>query len=1199
MNVKVARRIFSALLALLFATAVFFMSATPSFATIDRGSVLISNPTTTVLKVGESTTMSISPYEEQHLPGCGKADCPQICGEKDCITYINGQPECTCGGTELQTYYAEVSPHSSDESVATVSYDGKGNVVIKAVGAGKCQISVCATFREYKSASKTINLTVKGTDSGDSSESTAYGITLQKPSIDGCSVTSDKTTAAEGDTVTITATAAEGYTVDKVTVTKADGSSIAVNGSNGTYTFTMPASNVTVAAVFDKSSAAPTVTGWDVSTSHGGEVRGSGDYQCDEQYITMTVTFDQNIEIADPVKAYDEFTVVLNKKVAKTPITITSTPQYTNHKAYPVYGKLSKGDDGKSVVFKLYYGLAAYDARLTIEPVSTITQITGEDGTPVSWENVDLYVPNGVSFSTVSRTVGTSSTCASVTKQVNVPSDTTRGHVHVLFLKNGQPVGKLDKYGSNLTTYFNEYLSMSADDYVETNKYNFYKFSKYKLTVNGSQFTVTAKKAEEGEVLDLIVYAYPQDRDTGADKTALESSISEAENIDPSQYTAESYSTLKSKLAEAKAADNCIYYLQSHIDEAKSELDDAISNLKTKIATDEVTRSNGSVDLTLADQDWIDNITEVDIDGTAVDKSNYKIEGTTLSIESLQFQDPERTKTYTIAIKSTGYETVEKEITVHYYGAQTFQIRHLDKDGKILQKKIYTMDELKALSDNNDHYYHALCTMRGITAFKAKGVYLSAILEDAGIEFKSGMTAQLRTNDSVTESDTNDPTDENAYYSKGKFDYDWLMQDRYYFKDLYTEGSDLWNAMNQEGSYKSSGGANVTFDEGDAVRTAVGASKEKIKDDPLIAFEFYEKSWNHDDQTSVETAEYDPNLAADKDFRFLFGVALADENGTTVAAPETTLWSLSYQCFGIDIIDGESTEPDDNNPDNPGNPGTTIPERTSYNISQADGVQGGTVSCDKTTAAKGETVTVTARANDGYTLDGITVKTATGKNVEVSGSDGTYTFTMPAEDVIITGNFTAETTPPTVDTFPFKDVNADRWSRSAVEYVYNNGIFAGTSEDTFSPEVVMNRAMFVTILYRMEGSPAVTGNSPFKDVSSGQYYSDAVKWASDNGIVSGYDADTFGPNDDVTREQMAAIFYRYANYKNYDVSASSDLSSFTDASSISSYAIDSVKWAVGAGIISGMTDGTLQPQGGATREQTASITQRFVENVKA
>ncbi|MGI6205198.1 MAG: S-layer homology domain-containing protein [Anaerovoracaceae bacterium] len=522
--------------------------------------------------------------------------------------------------------------------------------------------------------------------------------------------------------------------------------------------------------VFADDSTAPAVTDWDVYTSHGGTVVGSGYSTCDEQYVTMTVTFDKNIVIADPVKAYDEFTVMLNKDVSEQPITITSTKEYTNGDAYPVYGTLSAGSDGKSVVFKLYYGFAPYASRLTIEPVSTITQITGEDGTPVSWENVDLYIPNGVTFSTVSRTVGTSSTCASVTKQVSAPSDSTRMMIHVLFLKNGEPVGETDTYGSNLTTHFHDYLTLGADGYVSllkgwfTNKFG----SDYTLTTNGSQFTVTANNAEEGEVLDLMVYAYPQDRDTGADKTALESSISKAENIDSSQYTVASYTNLKSKLAEAKAADNCIYYLQSQIDEVKSELDTAISNLEIKTA-----------------------------------------------------------------------------------------------------------------------------------------------------------------------------------------------------------------------------------------------------------------------------------------------------------------------------------ENDDTN-------------------------------------------------------------------------------------------------------FPFTDVSTDRWSRGAIVYVYNKNLFSGTSATTFDPSASMSRAMLVTVLYRMDGA-SYSGANSFSDVSSGSYYYDAVGWAAANGIVSGTSATTFSPDNAITREQMACIFYRYAQYKGFSTSETAELSKYTDASSVSSYATTAMSWAVGSGLISGTSSTELSPQLGATREQTAAIIQRFSE----
>lgn len=765
---------------------------------------------------------------------------------------------------------------------------------------------------------------------------------------------------------------------------------------------------------------------------------------------------------------------------------------------------------------------------------------------------------------------------------------------------------------SNGTVYVHSHMfkTLTQADYVKSLA-SVFKSDNYEMTydADNATVTITANAASDTQTLEnavIKIFAYEAPNDARYQQWTFKSEIESAE-ARYAEITADGYN---------KVSDEVKKPLQNAITQAKADYDSITSDttavqynayrnaLRTavtaaednQISTDSATRS-GSVDLTLAGgQDWVDNINEVDIDGTPIDSSNYSVSGKTLTIKSLQFKDPERTKSYTITIHSTGYVTVYKDVTINYYGAQSLQIRHLDADGNILSTKTYTLDQIKKMSDNKDHYYHAVCTIRGITAFKGRGVYLSDILKDAGIDFKSGMTAKLRTNDSVETSTTNDPTDENAYYWRGSFDHDWLMQDRYYFKDLYEEGSNFYKVMNTEGNYSRYGGANVSFDPGNAVRTAAGASTDKVKEEPLIAYEFCEKSWNHNDQTLLENADYDQNLAADKCFRFLFGTALSDENGTTVSAPETTLWSVSYEVFGIDIVDAKSTSTDSDSDNNSGIK-PVVPD--TFKISQTAGISGGTVSFDKTEAKKGDTVSVTAKANEGYTLNGITVRTATGSAIPVTGSNGSYSFTMPAEDVIITGDFSEINKPSTDDGFPFTDVASNRWSRSAVEYVFKNGLFSGTSSTEFSPETTMSRAMFVSVLYRLEGSPQVTGSSSFSDIAAGQYYSDAVKWASDNGIVSGYDASTFGPNDPVTREQMAAIFYRYANYKNYDTKTQGDLSGFTDASSVSSYASDAVKWAVGKGIVSGMSDGTLQPQSNASREQTASIMQRFVQNVSS
>lgn len=180
---------------------------------------------------------------------------------------------------------------------------------------------------------------------------------------------------------------------------------------------------------------------------------------------------------------------------------------------------------------------------------------------------------------------------------------------------------------------------------------------------------------------------------------------------------------------------------------------------------------------------------------------------------------------------------------------------------------------------------------------------------------------------------------------------------------------------------------------------------------------------------------------------------------------------------------------------------------------------------------------------------------------------------------------------------PFTDVSDSAWYYEAVSYAYQNNLFNGTSATTFGPDVTMNRAMLVTVLYSMEGNPAVSGELTFKDVSKDAWYYNAVLWATQKGIISGYSADKFGSNDTLTREQMALILNGYAKNKGYDVSAKGDVSSFTDVKSISDWALSSVEWAVGETLLSGKDGGKLAPTSGATRAEVAQILMRFCENV--
>ncbi len=178
----------------------------------------------------------------------------------------------------------------------------------------------------------------------------------------------------------------------------------------------------------------------------------------------------------------------------------------------------------------------------------------------------------------------------------------------------------------------------------------------------------------------------------------------------------------------------------------------------------------------------------------------------------------------------------------------------------------------------------------------------------------------------------------------------------------------------------------------------------------------------------------------------------------------------------------------------------------------------------------------------------------------------------------------------------FTDVQESDWYYEAAYYAYEHGIMSGTGQSQFSPNAATTRGMVVTILYSMEGKPEVSENR-FSDVRPDQYFANAVNWASEHGIVSGYGHSLFGPNDLITREQLAVILYGYAKYKGYDVSKTTDLSAFQDVGSISAYAVQAMQWAVASGLISGMGDGMLSPQGSATRGQVCVIMMQYSEKV--
>ena len=279
----------------------------------------------------------------------------------------------------------------------------------------------------------------------------------------------------------------------------------------------------------------------------------------------------------------------------------------------------------------------------------------------------------------------------------------------------------------------------------------------------------------------------------------------------------------------------------------------------------------------------------------------------------------------------------------------------------------------------------------------------------------------------------------------------------------------------------------------------------------------------------------------------------------------------------------------------------TVDERgssgtTRYMVSVED-ADNGTIKVSPTRASKGSTATINVTPDEGYELDKLVVTDKNGDTVKLTDKgSGTYTFKMPASKVTVEATFTQIATEP--ETLPFTDVKTGDWFYEAVQYVYDKGMMTGVSADRFAPASTTTRGMIVTILYRLENEPAVSGGSAFTDVESGAWYADAVAWAAANDIVNGTSATTFAPNSPITREQMATMLYRFAQYKGMDaVTLQKNLTGYPDGGQVSDYAIPAMNWAVGQGLIAGMENGTLVPQGSATRAQVATILMRFCESI--
>lgn len=252
----------------------------------------------------------------------------------------------------------------------------------------------------------------------------------------------------------------------------------------------------------------------------------------------------------------------------------------------------------------------------------------------------------------------------------------------------------------------------------------------------------------------------------------------------------------------------------------------------------------------------------------------------------------------------------------------------------------------------------------------------------------------------------------------------------------------------------------------------------------------------------------------------------------------------------------------------------------------------GSVDSNRSRASSGTTVTLTVQPDNGYELDELTVTDKNGNGLKLTKkSDTKYTFTMPKSAVTVEATFVEESK----DT-GYSDVSADAWYADAVQYVSDKGMMQGNN-GKFMPADKLNRGQMAQVIFNLEGHQAVNYAMSFGDVKGSEWFAEAVRWAASEKIVSGYDNGNFGPNDPITREQLAVILFRYAQYKGMDtVTLEENLTGFADADEISGYAVSALNWAVGAGVING-TGAGLAPKANATRSEVAQMLMNFDQNV--
>ncbi len=382
---------------------------------------------------------------------------------------------------------------------------------------------------------------------------------------------------------------------------------------------------------------------------------------------------------------------------------------------------------------------------------------------------------------------------------------------------------------------------------------------------------------------------------------------------------------------------------------------------------------------------------------------------------------------------------------------------------------------------------------------------------------------------------------------------------------------------------------NAVITKADAPNTTENVTETKTVMELVVPFDFKGKQ-------DVKVYRYHVTKDGQKEVKTLGVATDTSTDGTYMADVINGLIHIYTQKFSTYAIGYTDSEPD--NTDRPS--GGSGSGSSRYPISTAAKLENGAVAIDKKNASKGSTVSITVTPVEGYVLETLTVTDAKNNKLKLTDKgNGKYTFIMPDSKVNVDAQFVKADNKPEkpateVTTKDFSDLTDNAWYHEAVEYVLSEGVMNGYGDGIFGPDENLSRAELAQILYNREGRPESTGTSIFNDVSSGKWYTNAIIWANQKGVVGGYGNGLFGPDDPITREQLAVMLWRYAG----NPPTANKKLDFTDADETGSFALEAMSWAVENGIITGYGDERINPKGLATRAQAAQMLMRYLKGME-